>query len=96
MFSTNKSQKFPRLKFGEVDIPFVKKTKCLGVWIDSNLSWNDHVNTLILKIKRNQHLLRQSKNMLNTHCLKMLYYAQIFSHIKYGIAIWGSMISATL
>ena len=34
--------------------------------------------------------------MLNTHCLKMLYYAQIFSHIEYGIAIWGSMISATL
>ena len=96
LFSTKNLKGMPKLKFGDVEILFIEKTKFLGIWIDNKLSWNAHDNTLILKIKRNQYLLWQGKNMLNKHCLKMLYYAQIFSHIKYRIAIWGSMTSSAL
>ena len=42
MFSGKKTKKLPRLKFGEVEIPFVEKMKFLGIWIDNKLSWNDH------------------------------------------------------
>ena len=84
LFAGKNLKTIPRLKFGEVEIPFVDRTKFLGIWIDNKLSWNV------------QHLLRQSKNMLDKHCLKMLYYAQTFSHIKYRIGIWGSMTSSTL
>ena len=96
LFSPKIPKNTPRLKFDDVEIPFIEKTKFLGIWIDNKLSWHAHINTLILRIKRNQHLLRESRNMLNKHCFKMLYYAQIFSHIKYGIAIWGSMTLPTL
>ena len=36
-----------------------------------------------------------SKNMLNVNAQKSLYYAQIRSHLQYGIVSWGNMISAT-
>ena len=55
-----------------------------------------HVNTLCLKLRRNENLLKQSRNFLPESSLKMLYYAQIYSHLTYGLSIWGPMISETL
>ena len=57
------------------------------------MKWQTHTTKLIQKIKRNQHLLRLSQNILNIQTLKMLYYAQIFSHINYGIGIWGNHVN---
>ena len=41
------------LNINNVMLPIVENTKFLGVWIDRNLNWNKHINSLILKIKRN-------------------------------------------
>ena len=30
---------------------------------------------------------------MNTHAKKCVYYAQIYSHISYGIILWGNMIN---
>ena len=35
-----------------------------------------------------------SKNLLSDHAKRILYFAQIYSHISYGISIWGPMISS--
>ena len=93
LFSPKKQNNTPEITIGDNPIPFVNKTKFLGIWIDDTLSWTFHVNDLCLKIKRNQYLLKQSKNILSVDCMKMLYYAQIYSHLSYGIAVWGSMLS---
>ena len=76
-----------------VIIPQVACTKFLGLWIDEKLNWQTHTTKLIQKVTGSQHLLRLSQNMLNIHKLKMLYYAQIFSHINYGIGIWGDHVN---
>ena len=47
---------------------------------------------LMTKLKRNLGLLRNSKNFLPKHGMKLLYYAQFYSHLSYGILIWGCMI----
>ena len=39
-------------------------------------------------------MIHRGKNLLNCHGLKMLYYAQFYSHLSYCIVIWGSMITA--
>ena len=67
-------------------------TKFLRVWIDSCLSWNEHLKQLMIKLKRNLGFLKNSKNVLPKHGMKLLYYAQFYSHLSYGISIWGCMI----
>ena len=39
-------------------------------------------------------MIHRGKNLLNFHSLKMLYYAQFYSHLSYCIVIWGSMITS--
>ena len=72
-------------------IPFVDHTKFLGVWIDNKLNWKEHTEQLLIKLKRNSHLLYRSKNFLTPHAKKIIYYAQIYSHSMYGLSIWGNM-----
>ena len=73
-----------------------KNTKFLGVVLDNKLQWKDHYEQLKTKINRNYLLLCKSKNLLNVHGMKVLYYAQIYSHLSYCIVLWGSMLSVEL
>ena len=44
------------------------------------------------KITTNLHLLQSSKDLLNIGSLRKVYYAHVYSHLTYGIKVWGSMI----
>ena len=79
------------MKINDVTLPKVQSTKFLGVWIDEKLDWTEHTNKLILKLKKNMNLLRVSKRFLTVDVKRIVYYAHIYSHLKYGIAIWGHM-----
>ena len=80
------------LEFGDVKLKSSDCTKFLGVWIDNRLNWNHHLKQLMIKLKRNLGLLRNSKNFLPKYGMKLLNYAQFYSHLSYGISIWGCMI----
>ena len=94
IFSKNE-QKDIDIKLGNTKLPKVKSTKFLGMWIDQNLNWNEHVSKLKSKIKRNLTILQIGNKYLNSHTKKILYYAQIYSHLSYGLVLWGNMISNT-
>ena len=63
--------------------------KFLGVWIDDKMTWTKHVSTLMVKLKQNMHLLKLSNKFLTKNTKKLIYYAHIYSHLTYGILIWG-------
>ena len=67
--------------------------KFLGVWIDDKMAWTKHMSTLMMKLKQNMHLLKLSNKFLTKETKKLIYYAHIFSHLTYGILIWGNMIN---
>ena len=71
----------------------VHETKFLGVWIDDKLSWNIHVNKVLLKVKWNLHLLHNCRNMLNLQTKRIIYFVHIQSHLTYCISIWGNLVS---
>ena len=83
------------IRLGEETIPQVKCTKFLGIWIDQDLNWLTHFQKVNLKIQNNIMLLNRLKNVLTTHALKLIYYAQINSHLQYGILNWGNMLTVT-
>ena len=85
--STTKLQ----IMLGHENIPQVRSTKFLGMWIDESLNWNEHVTKVILKLKSRVNLLKMGRNLLSKHALKVLYFAQIHSVMTYGIVMWGSL-----
>ena len=82
------------IRIDQTKIPLVHETKFLGIWLDEGLMWGTHVNKLSIKIRRNVHLLQNNRNMLDCHPLKLIYLAQIKSHINYGLMLWGGMANA--
>ena len=95
MIFSKKNQRDIDLKLGDTNLPMVTSTKFLGMWMDQKLNWKEHMGKLKTKIKRNLTLLKVGKKYLNTQTKKVLYYAKIYSHLSYGITLWGNMISNT-
>ena len=72
-------------------IPHVEQTKLLGIILDRQLTWRNHINTLYNKIIANKLLLLKSKKFISNEGLRSIYYGHIHSHISYGLINWGSM-----
>ena len=83
------------IRLSGTTLPVVSCSKFLGLWIDSKLNWIEHIRRLITRIHSRLGLLKRSKNLLNVHARKTIYFAQIHSILTYGIVIWGNMISQT-
>ena len=79
-----------QLQISDYVIPWVDKTKFLGLWLDSDLTWKIHIENLCLHLKRNMYLLRNPKNIFDKSTLKMIYHAHIQSHVLYGLVLWGN------
>ena len=47
------------------------------------------------KIQANKQLLNISKNFLDVQTMIKIYYAHINSHLRYGLVVWGSMMTKT-
>ena len=95
MFPKNQKPVEITIKLNDQPIKEVSETKFLGVWIDTKLNWTSHLNKLFIKLNQSIGLIRKGKNFLDTHSLRILYFAQFQSHLNYGLSIWGNMISST-
>ena len=78
------------LNIENICIKSVKEMKFLGLWLDCILNLSSNLSKLFIKLKRNQSMLRQSKNFLNEQARKMVYHSHLESHINYGLLIWGN------
>ena len=76
------------LKIGSTIIKQVKQHKMLGIIIDSDLNWNQQIETLIKRISRSIFLLTKLKKYTSTDNLKLFFYAHIMSHINYASTLY--------
>ena len=79
-----------------IELKQVQCVKFLGLYIDENLNWTQHVNHVLTKLSQNKFLLNTTKHILPVWSKRTLYYAQIYSHLSYGIFLWGPMLIASL
>ena len=63
---------------------------CLGITINRHLDWNDHINYILLKLKRNKGLISRLKYTLLKENLKTLYNSLIVSYLNYCNIIWAT------
>ena len=67
-----------------------KSIKYLGILIDSTLSWKDHITNLSQKLSRSIGILCKLRPFVNLEIMKNVYYALFYSHLVYGLQVWGS------
>ena len=82
--------KLPELKIGNNIIEKATSIKFLGVMIDENISWRDHIKTVENKLSKNIGLLYQAKQFLDENSLKTLYFSYIHSYLDYANIAWAS------
>jgi hypothetical protein len=63
--------------------------KFLGMILDSTISWKTHIESLKGKLNKACYIIRKAKQYINSHALKMLYYAFFHSVLTYGLIFWA-------
>jgi len=67
----------------------VETFKYLGLLISSDLSWNDHIDSVCSKAKRILGLLyRRYYNLVDDAIIKQLYIALVRPHMEYACVVW--------
>ena len=64
--------------------------KFLGVLLDDNLDWKEHIKYTENKIAKNLRLLYKARPFLKRNALLALYYSYIQTYINYANIAWGS------
>ena len=65
------------------------KVQSLGIWIDANLTFSDHVNKLCSKLNGTLVCLNKIKHNLDYKSRNLIIHALIFSNTNYCLTIWG-------
>ena len=91
----NISSRMP-LYIGNEKIVEVATHKVLGVTIDNNLSWTNHVNELTKRVSQKLYQLAKIKHFLNAHARKLFFHSHIQPIIDYASTLWDSASTNTL
>ena len=78
-----------KINFLNHEINRAPDIKFLGIILDEHLTWNNHINEICNKLKRFFHIFYNIRHLLSKNNIKTIYYAIIYSRIKYGISVYG-------
>ena len=80
----------PKLLIKKHKVERVESIKFLGVLLDENLSWKDHIKYIENKVAKNIGLLYRAKLFLDKNSLLALYSSYIHTYLNYANLSWGS------
>ena len=78
------------------NLSMISKDKVLGIVIDNNLTWKNHIEHICRKISSNIWLLSRIKQYLSLEHRIQFYKAYIQPHIDYCNVIWGGTCQSNL
>ena len=78
------------LKFNNEDLNMISNDKLLGVFVDNNLTWSEHIKHLTKKIASSTWLLSKIKRFLSRDHRVQFYKSYIQPHIDFCNIVWGS------
>ena len=74
----------------------VPSVKYLGIILDENLNFDEHIDNLNNSIIKTDNSLKIIKRRVHEENKKLLYYAYVYSKIQYGIEVYGRAKLSTL
>ena len=90
-FRTTKNKKplLPHVIFEGRDIPYSTETRFLGIYINENMKWNNHIKHLSSKLNTSYYVISSLKNGMSPCVLRIMYFACVRVHLRYGLTLWG-------
>ena len=82
--------RLPTLLINNSEIKREYAIKFLGVMLNENITWKDHIKLIENKISKNIGILYKAKFLLNQKCLKNIYFSFIHSYLNYANIAWAS------
>ena len=64
--------------------------KFLGVLIDQELTWKNHINSVLKNIIKSAGLIAKLRHFTNKNTSKLIYYALVYPYLTYGNLVWGN------
>ena len=77
------------VKIGKTDIKKTNSYKYLGINIDRNLNWSEHIETIKTKLQKTLGVLYKTRHFLNEKALYLLFNSLLISNVRYGLLCWG-------
>ena len=74
----------------QATIKWVTEMKYLGLVLDEKLNYNEHVQSISNFLMRYFGIFNHIKYKVNNKTARQLYFAFVFSRLKYGIEIYGN------
>ena len=78
------------VKLNGIRIEQTAVTKCLGVMVDCNLNFKDHIDYICKKVKQKLAFLCKLRQNLTNQQMIFLFNAYILPHLQYCSTVWGS------
>ena len=76
--------KLPLLQLNSNIIERENSIKFLGVVLDEHLTWEKHIQLIENKVSKNVGVLHKTSKLINSKCLRSIYFSFIHSYINYA------------
>ena len=80
----------PQFRMGSEDVKLVSDVKYLGVQVDQELKWTNHLTTVTNKISRGIGILRYGKQYLPPATIEIMHRSLVESYFRYCCSVWGN------
>jgi hypothetical protein len=67
----------------------INNTKFLGLELDKNKSWKNHVQKMLPQLSSACYRVRRMYPCCKSNILKIIYFAYFYADMEYGIIFWG-------
>ena len=81
---------YPALEINGAPVKRVTSTKSLGVTIDDNLTWGDHINNVMKKVSSGIGALKRVRPFVPQATLQLIFKALVQPHFDYCSVVWDS------
>ena len=86
----------PAMTLNNIEIKRENSVKYLGVIIDENLTWKNHIEVVENKISKNTGVLYGASHLLDFKNLLKIYFSFIHIYISYANIAWASTFKTKL
>ena len=84
------------ISINNLPLEYKSNVKFLGVILDDNLKFNNHIKLICTKISKSIGILNSIKHFVPTELLHNLYFSFIYPYLNYCVVIWGGTFSTHL